>query len=210
MNKTKKHSKVGQGWDYSVFNSITPGRVVKVLNPIWKQLWFRKFAFWRIFYMFLCRTREEHMQATIEKIHSLGSGAIFGNPRFHGSTYTQDKLITLRDYLKSSTEEQSLRIIEKFCEFHQKCWKLGFSNKDFKFSSYGVNADGDIMIIDISEMVFSGNEIKIVACSKKWFLSFDFGRLPVFLKKHYVATVHKTVKLSFGKEVLLKNVQPSY
>jgi len=170
---------VGEGWDYIVFESKTdPKKVIKVMRPLWKQIISRIFLFWRLFEIFHnFSARKKHMMYTSGKIRNLKEfSKMFANPRFIGTTFVQDKVITLRDYLKNSNEKERQDILYKFCIFQEKTWSLGFSDNSFKFSGYGV-VNEDIVIIDISELVFGNSEIlKVIEC-RKWLFTLDFQRL---------------------------------
>ncbi len=167
---------VGEGWDYIVFDSKTdPKKVIKVMRPLWKQIISRIFLFWRLFEIFHnFSARKKHMLRTFCVIRNLKEySEIFANPIFFGTTFVQDKVITLRDYLKKSNEKERQDILHKFCYFQEKTLRLGFSDNSFKFSGYGV-VNGDIVIIDISELVFDESEILKVMRSRKWLLTLDF------------------------------------
>lgn len=178
--------KMGEGWDYVVFeNSKFPGKVIKVLRPYPRQLLSRIFTPKRFSQLLKNKhARQIHMLNTKKSLKNIleRNPEILGNPRFIGTTYIQDKVTTLRDFLKKHPEKKP-EIFEKFFRLLQTCWTLGFSDKYFKYSTFGVTKEEKVILIDLSELTFSKNEIKRIIKIKRWLYSFDSLNLGTKIKQ---------------------------
>ena len=119
----------------------------------------------------------EQMLETAKKLRKItllnGNGKIFGQARFIGTTYTQDRLVTLRDCLKNCSEEKAKDLLKKFLELQKQSWALGIADMTFKFSGYGVTPDSEIVMLDLSRLTFSAEQIKMVISGRKWLSTLD-------------------------------------
>lgn len=180
---------VGEGWDYIVFESSNyPDRVIKILRPFWKQIWSRKLMPWRLIEIFANRhARRDHMLRTAQGLRPIIAkhSYMFANPIFIGTTYTQDRVVSLRDYFKTCSKDEIKRLLKLFYLFQIKCWKLGFSDQTFKFSSYGLDKNGNLVMIDLSEMTFDESRIDELIKSKRWLRTMDATTLPPDLSSYF-------------------------
>lgn len=194
--------KIGEGWDYVVFQSYSDKRkVVKILRPEWKHVWSRKMMPSRVSEI-LRNPMQKQMLETAENLKNLISlnGGLFANPRFIGTSYTQDKLVTLREHIKHCSTMETLIILKKYLEFQNKCWSIGVADLTFKFSGYGVTLDNEIVLLDLSRLTFDRKQIEELVSKKKWLRILDAKLLPRFSREYFKEISNESfeVSASFG------------
>ncbi len=194
--------KIGEGWDYVVFQSYSKkSKVIKILRPTWKHIWSRKMMPWRISEI-LRIPMQKRMLETAEKLKGLISlnGEFFANPRFIGTSYTQDKLVTLREYIKHCSTIETKIILKKYLEFQNKCWSMGVADLTFKFSGYGVTSDNEIVLLDLSRLTFDSGEIEELVRNKKWLRILDTKLLQRPSREYFEEISNKSFSVSASFE----------
>lgn len=123
---------------------------------------------------------------------------LFGNPKFvKKSIYTQDKVITLGDFLLRYNLKQGRRILRGYAKSVAKAWRYGFGENVFNFSiNSGVNKKGRVIFIDISEFELNKNRVKRIIAQKRWLKSWSYKNLSDSrLKNYYQVIINKELTL---------------
>lgn len=156
--------KIGEGWDYRVFPCRSQkNRVVKILHPIFWQLWHRKTSPMKMIFICISKdSRKLHMLETIKKLRPLlpECGYLLGNPRFIGTTYIQDRVQSIEEFFGIDSDSDRNEILSELWDLNEKFYHLGFYNMNVKFSNYGVTCLGEIILTDLSEISFDRKKIE--------------------------------------------------
>jgi hypothetical protein len=128
--------------------------------------------------------------------------------------YTQDKVDTAATMLWSITQSGAIgegdvlrlkRYIEEYVALVYETWCYGYSDYIFKLGDTGIDASGNMILIDLGEWTADFDFIKR-AVSEKWWLDNvnhqkkDFPKLPASLEPFY----KKTLEAAFTSEELVK------
>lgn len=128
--------------------------------------------------------------------------------------YTQDKVDTAATMLRtlerlgmlaSSDEQRLKRYIEQYVACVHESWRYGYSDYIFKLGDSGIDANGDMVLIDLGEWSADLEFIRR-AIKEKWWLDNvnhmknDFPKLPKQLESFYVQTLED----AFTDETLMK------
>lgn len=202
---------ISKGWQYRVYD-IGNGKVKKIKRTLidsFGRIFFmpkpapehRKFRFNPILSLKEMRriSRESDKDiGQLKKILPFIPGHFIGNPVFlKGINYKQDSAIPLLEYFKEHNKEMNNKMITKYVELLIELWKFGCSDNIFNFPvNSGVAKNGQVIMIDIGEFVFSKNKVKLAIQSKKW-LSQPFYAVfkSVWSKKHFRKEMDRLVTI---------------
>lgn len=199
--------KIGQGLSYSVYE-ISKNKVLK--KPTFNFYKFFKLLFWSIKYRFnfslvkklgpIISSGKNSIDYLRENFNLIDLN-IIGNPVFCNSLeYSQDKVIILRDYFKTHSFQENIKVIDSYIENIFETWGCGFSDIDFNFAmNSGVNRDGKVILADINGLSFSKSEVFDLVLSKVWLKKHSYLVLKDEELKNYF-------KLKMEKKVTVVNL----
>ncbi len=182
--------KIGQGWQYSVYD-LGNGRVLKKFHSWPKAYWvifknifpFKEDSMFEISSFIKDMKRKmDHSLKVMSKIDI--PQEYLANPNFLNKyDFEQDKVKPLHDIFDAINAEEGKKIISDFIEFNKKLFNLGFIDKSFNITkNYGLNDNGEIVLIDIGELFDDQEKIKKQLNDKCW-------------EKHYVVDGIKSKEL---------------
>lgn len=152
--------KIGQGWQYTTYD-LENGRVFKKFHSwlkaylvIFKEIFpFNKDSFFEIPSFIKDVKRKANESFEILKRVNIPQEWM-ANPRFINKyDFEQDKVRPLHEVFEDLDSEEIKQIIDKFIEFNLRLFNLGVIDKGFNITkNYGLNKDGQIVLIDIGEL----------------------------------------------------------
>jgi len=168
--------KVGEGWQYSVYD-LENGRVLKKFHSPVKSYWvilktifpFRDDSLLEI--PSFSKASKTKALASFEIIKNNKIPASWmGNPKFlAGLDYEQDKARPLHEVFENLSTEEIKQIIDKFIIFNKKLLELGVIDKSFNITkNFGLNKSGEIILIDIGELFDNPERIKKQLAIRAW------------------------------------------
>ncbi|KKQ35962.1 MAG: hypothetical protein US50_C0002G0022 [Candidatus Nomurabacteria bacterium GW2011_GWB1_37_5] len=168
--------KIGEGWQYSVYD-LGNGRVLKKFHSWPKAFWVilkktklsKKYPFWSIPKYINSMKMRASRSFQILKSCNIPQSWI-GNPLLiNGLDYEQDKVRSLYEILEKVNTEEGKKIVDKFIEFNIKLLNLGIIDKSFNITkNYGLNHEGDVVLIDIGEIFDDPRDIARQRQEKIW------------------------------------------
>ncbi len=96
---------------------------------------------------------------------------LFANPVFikNSLNFTQDFVITVDEYLKSSDTQEMKRVVDDHIRFQETLWTYSVHDGVYKFqSNYGINSSGKLVCIDFGEYIFTKDEVLKNIEKHKW------------------------------------------
>ena len=168
--------KIGEGWQYSVY-SINNERVLKKFHSPIKSYWvILKTIFpFRDDSMMLIpgfsKGARKKALASFEILKNRNIPAAWlGNPKFlNNLDYEQDKTQPLHDVFEKYNTTKIKSIIDNFIAFNKRLLERGIIDKSFNITkNYGLNNDGEIILIDIGELLDSPERIKKRIVDRAW------------------------------------------
>lgn len=197
----KRNKKIGEGWQYTVYDLGT-GRVLKIFHSTLRSYW--------IIFKTIFPFKEDSLGDIISfskgmKIQALLSFKVLeskkiplewiGMPKFiNDLDFEQDKVTPLSDVLSSSTVQSGKAVIDAFILFNQKLLSFGVIDKSFNITkNFGVNATGDIILIDIGEIFDDPKKIRKQITTKAWSKSYVAGEIKnLELQKYFLDKMEKS------------------
>lgn len=89
--------------------------------------------------------------------------------------YSQDKVITLGQALRDESTRRSRNLIDKYVDLSLFHVSYGFMERVFKITANcGVDADSNVVLIDLGELTFEREEAIELASARKWLTSEAF------------------------------------
>ncbi|MFA6392687.1 MAG: hypothetical protein WCW54_01195 [Candidatus Paceibacterota bacterium] len=152
--------KIGQGWQYTTYD-LENGRVLKKFHS-WIKAYF---VILRDIFPFDNDSLFE-IPSFIKDVKGKADESFevlkrvnipqewMANPRFINKyDFEQDKVKPLHEVFENLDAIEIKKIIDKFIEFNLKLLNLGVIDKGFNITkNYGINNDGEIVLIDIGEL----------------------------------------------------------
>jgi hypothetical protein len=197
--------KIGHGVQYNTYD-LENGRVRKVETNILEKITrFHKIApKYRVYPNLIHniktgigaykKTRDSMIG--LRKHLSRIDGSLLGNPTLINSTdYEQDKVIPLGEKISSSKMEEQKELIDKYIQNLLTGWEYGFSDTVFNFTiNSGVTSGGDVILIDLGELVWDKEPIKQLVKNKHWekrssFNKLESAELKIYLQKKFNESV---------------------
>jgi hypothetical protein len=168
--------KIGEGWQYSVYD-LNNGRVLKKFhNPI-KSYWVilkTIFPFKDDPLMIIPDFSRSMKKKALASFEALKRKDIpkewLGNPKFLNSLdFEQDKVEPLHKIFSNSDTSEIKKIIDKFIIFNKQLLERGIIDKSFNITkNYGLNNNAEIVLIDIGELFDQPEKIKEQLLSRAW------------------------------------------
>ena len=194
--KLDKSKIIGKGWQYTVYD-LGNGKVYKRFNSKWESFKIifrdRAFIFWKI--PALIKEMRDNATKSFEFLETINlNNELLGNfSRVNQLDYKQDKAVPLQNYLKNCTEKEARIIIDKFVILVSTFYrKYHFMDKAMKFGkNFGINSQGDVILIDIGELWFKSNSKKKRICRKIWKSDDSIEDVPDNLRKYYISEMDK-------------------
>lgn len=186
---------LGQGWQYTTYD-LGNGRVLKKFHPLLKSYWVlckQIFPFthdrpWQI-PTFARHMREKAIESfKILKRHEIPP-AWLGNPVFINELdFEQDKVRPLHDVLGEMNTDEAKKLIDDFIVFNTKLLRLGIIDKSFNITkNYGLASDGQMVLIDIGELLDDPLAVEHQLMSPVWSKSYVAGCIEdVEARKYFV------------------------
>lgn len=168
--------KIGEGWQYSVYD-LGNGRVLKRFHSLWRSYWVilkTTFPFKDDSLTLIPDFSRNMKRKALLSYRILSEKGIpsewLGNPRFINELdFEQDKVTALHDVFARATTEETKKIIDAFIIFNSKLLELGVIDKSFNITkNYGLNKDGEIVLIDIGELFEDTKSIYEQIKNKAW------------------------------------------
>jgi hypothetical protein len=102
--------------------------------------------------------------------------SLLGNPvLLDDHVYEQDTVIVFGEALKNSTSASAHELIDRYFDHLITCWQYGFSDSVFNFTiNNGVNANGDVILIDLGEITWDKNEVAMLVARKELLQQYSF------------------------------------
>jgi|APHM01.1.fsa_nt_gi hypothetical protein len=154
------------GWEYTVFESPeNEDRVVKYEHPIPAG---EALAFARNCDSLLTGSLPSRIRRFDDPednySQALDYGAMsdmFGNPKFEGNYWTQDRVRPLKHEYSKFDEEARNSIMDKWSNFLEDCLEVGFYDESWSFhQNTGFNDEDEMVQIDLGELKFSTEQFK--------------------------------------------------
>lgn len=172
-----------KGYIYKVYDN-GDGRVYKKERPVFVQ------------YLLHCMHGHSKEYVEIHKdlarllVNVIADKKILGNPEYlDDKTYTQDKVVTLAEYIRAHSLEENKKIFDSYIELIFKTWQCGFSDLIMNFDrNCGVEKDGTVILIDFNEVSFSKKEVALRITEERWLKCYSYTKyLPEGPLKEYYA-----------------------
>lgn len=194
--------KIGRGWLYEVYD-LGNGRVRKVVYSDVVRFFV---IFFQLGHFSIKDTLGEMKRIKNDALHAYsrlrGLNIIdrskLGNPVFLDElTYEQDKVSVFKDVLNDLDMNGKKKLINQYVQFIQETWKWGFPDKIFNFSiNNGIDADGNMVQIDFSEMSLSKADAESEIQGQSWLTSFSYVTLfPLELRNYYKECMEREITL---------------
>ena len=168
--------KVGEGWQYSVYD-LENDRVFKKFHSTVKLYWvilkdvfpFKDDSLLKVPSFAKSSKTKALASFKIIKQNKIPASWI-GNPKFlNDLDYEQDKAKPLHEVFGNYSTEEIKKIIDKFIIFNKKLLELGVIDKSFNITkNFGLNKSGEIILIDIGELFDNPERIKKQILDRAW------------------------------------------
>jgi hypothetical protein len=165
-----KHDFIGYGYEYMVFDC--GDRVKKVPQPVlvtFAAVLMERIGSMRLKGMvgqFKTLKRDPVKPGQLDRFGI--PRELFGNPRFDGEVYFQDKAVPLGEKLKDADPEQQKSVIDSYLDFLERCVFYGFYDTTWKFPVNNGMINGRNVQIDLGEISFNSEKFKSDVESGKW------------------------------------------
>jgi len=177
--------KIGEGWQYGVYD-LGNGRVLKRFHSPVKSYWvtlksvfpFRDDPLSSV--PSFVKSAKRKALASFETLKKIQiPSAWLGNPKFlDGLDYEQDKATPLHDIFEKSDTATIKIIIDKFIIFNKQLLENGIIDKSFNITrNFGLDEDGNIILIDIGELFDSPERIKKQFADRAWDKKYVAGEI---------------------------------
>jgi hypothetical protein len=162
--------KIGEGLQYRVY-SIDDSRVRKV--PKSKPEMMDYIKKWKDDVEAAERNVEEALkrrEKAVENLKKLDIDlSLFGSPEFDGKEITQDRVRPVGQVFETADLRQKKKVIDLYAELLQRLWKQGVGDTIYNFTiNTGLADDGNLVMLDFGEIVFSKQKVKKEVKNRKW------------------------------------------
>ncbi len=185
---------LGRGWQYTVYD-IGNGRVAKRYNT-WLEAYCvmlkDSLVHVRLPVVFFSRyyyAGRAAAAASLEKIKAMTNEQwMFGNPHIVDTyTYEQDCAEPLATHLERMTLDDGKQTIDKFVVFARQLASLSMVEKNFNVGdNFGLNSSGQVILIDIGEIVFAQEEIDVQLAKRVWAAPDVLSRIPNVYREYFI------------------------
>ena len=113
-------------------------------------------------------------------------------------SYTQDRVVTIGDYLKTSNRLEARRIFQLYTESIIYDWKFSFSDGVFNpTQNSGVDKNGNVVLIDFLEINIEKDVLKKKIDDEVWLTRSSYtSDIPEPLRDDYRAIMKSTITTS--------------
>lgn len=196
--------KIGEGWQYSVYD-MDNGRVLKKFHAPVKIHWviFKSLCYSRIHHVYkvfkysnrMKKQARESLLFIFKKDINLN---FFGNPKqIKGIDYEQDKVVPLSKHIQKLDIEDQKKLIDEFVSFNKKLIKNGFVDKNFNFGkNFGIDAMGKIVLIDLGEIIIGRDKIKKQIEKRTWSHKYVMETIPKQVADYFIQKMDDSLFLS--------------
>jgi hypothetical protein len=135
--------------------------------------------------------------------------SLIGNPIFlKNHSYIQDKVATIRDYIKTHNHKENCRVIDKYVSLLIETCKYGFCEVVFNLTiNCGVTKNKKVILFDFTEITTDLEKVFKMIENKKWLKQHSYKwHLSYKLKKYFKNTMEKKFTKSKVKKVWGKNL----
>lgn len=187
-------TKIGEGWQYTTYD-LENGRVRKEFHSPFKA--FRMilrdiYPFDRYKPTFVFAAIKRMREKAEKSKHIVQNTSLpksnFGNPKFESNlNYRQDLVIPLREYIPEQSQKTQKEIIDAFVEFNKKLLEAKCVDKNFSIGkNFGINNDGEIVLIDIGELISAEEDITRQIQTQAWTRPYVLEALPEHLHNYFI------------------------
>jgi hypothetical protein len=201
MVKNVQGTKIGHGWQYSVFDYGDKVKKVPHSREEMRQILLRRDVQYEegaleVLVDRILEYRDESF-AALQRMDIERS--LLGDPVFlEDGSFLQDKVITLRDKLdelEGDTEGRRL-VIDEYITFMFKCWKNGFSERTYNFTKNNGYGSCGVILVDLGEILFFKEEVAYTLEEKRWLESWSFlNDLDAELREYYKREMNRKLSL---------------
>lgn len=204
--------KIGEGYYYNVYD-LANNRVLKRQKSRFRIFLFilfsRKFKpdFFREYknVLSVIPTLQSLYRRIVESGFNLD---LLGRPTFgKGIEYEQDKVITIRKFIKSYSDRETENLIESFIELMHELWKYGMSDEVYNFTiNNAVDDNGRVILIDFNEVTFDKAKVESDIKNEIWLRRWSYTHLKPVAQRYYKKRMREelnTIKLNllWGKSI---------
>jgi len=195
--------KIGRGWQYTTYDKGN-GRVLKKYNTRFQSysiMMKQNFPFWSYPIWKLSKYYNGCKNTALSSIQKIKKTkmnlSIFGNPTILNELdYEQDKVVPLHIYFKKINNIEGKLIIDKFVKFNKMLLENKLIDKSFLIGkNYGINNDGEIVLIDIGELYSSEESIKKQIQKRPWEHPYVTSTIPdKELREYFILQMNNNFK----------------
>ena len=208
MAYTKKI--IGEGLQFKVYK-ISKNRVIK--KPTTRSQKISKLKQWaKNDPRLLLRLKKDAIAAEritdvsirgLRRIITRMDPAIIGNPRFlKHPNYEQDVALPLGKYLEKHSFNENKAILNEYVNNIIQAWRSGFSDTVFNFTINNGVKNGKVILLDLGELSFSKEKIKLLITKKTWLRHWSYSGMKDGKLKSYFERI---MNLRITSKVLDKN-----
>lgn len=185
---------IGRGWQYAVYDAGN-GRVIKKYNSMFDAyLVMLKDAFFHFrlpvlnFSFFYNEGRNIALQSLLHITQHKLPQSMFGNPTLLSKLeYEQDYCESLSGHLKKIPTEEGKLVIDKCIAFILMLKENLLMEKNCNIGdNFGITAAGNIILIDIGEVLFQKEEIRGRLKERVWAAPDVLSRIPASLRDYFI------------------------
>jgi hypothetical protein len=172
--------KIGNGWQYDVYD-LGNGRVLKKFHSPIKSYWvilkaifpFKEDSLLKVPSFSRGMKRTALLSFEVLKRNNIPNNWT-GNPKFlNALDFEQDKVLPIHDAFLNADISFIKNVIDKFVDFNKQLLKSGIIDKSFNITkNYGLNAKGEIILIDIGELFDDSERINKQRKERAWSKSY--------------------------------------
>lgn len=177
--------KIGQGWQYTVYD-LGNGKVLKKFHSLIKAYFvifreifpFENDSFFNIPSFVRSMKRKAIVSFEILKKYNVPP-ELLANPILKNNyNYEQDKVVPLHEVFININTNEIKKIVDQFIELNKKLMSIGFIDKSFNFTkNYGLNNKGEVVLIDIGELLDDKDLINKQIKNRVWDKSYISGMI---------------------------------
>ena len=92
----------------------------------------------------------------------------------------------MRDFFQNNSPENGKKVIDKFIQFNKKLLSCNVSEESFNCRNFGIDARGNIVLMDIGELVIGEENIKKQLKERPWHYSYVTKTIPKKLRTYFL------------------------
>ncbi len=195
--KEAEYKMIGRGWQYTVYD-MGNSRVEKKYNSIFLSYFMMfkdAFRYLRMpdlaFRKYYRETQKIAMNSLEKVMASPLDKNLFGNPKMIGTVgYEQDHLKSLGKYFMEHSADESKDKIDRVVKFCLMLFEHSLAEKYFNIAdNFGLDASGNIVLIDLGEIIDSREEISVQIKNRAWSAPDVISEFPEKLRGYFVRSM---------------------